>query len=111
MNTIDVVEFVRPNGEQRPQALEVSAEVSAKGAQIIEAGFRFTAEECGAFATFCIDDPKEGIDIVSEIIRSSAEVRRTVEAAITAFDLEKWTAEKEAGYKNTFNAEDPTDEL
>jgi hypothetical protein len=60
---VELTQFVRPNGHQRPTSCEIDDALAPKVKAIRDAGLRFTAEVTGPNVVFCIENDEEDLAI------------------------------------------------
>ena len=92
-NKIPFTQFIPPYGQKRPIEIQMLPEVCEKADQIIEAGYRFTAENLsiGGLVSFCIEgyDPRigEDNDCAGTLCANGPLVPEKIQEMIMNFDL------------------------
>jgi len=81
---LNVTQFIRPDGEQRPISCTVSDELSGKIRAMEDAGLRVTAEVIGPNVSFCIENFEE--DLVCEIVPNGPGIVQALEKIVREFD-------------------------
>lgn len=84
--TLEMTQFIRPNGRKQPTSCEISDDLAGKVKEIHDAGLRFTAEVVGTNVSFCIESDEE--DLAIEIVSNGPGVRETVENMIRKFKVQ-----------------------
>lgn len=84
--TVDLIQFMMPDGHQKPVSAEISDECKAGYAAVLEHGFKLHCEMLTTGEVSCtIFDPKEEDDVSISVTPNGPEVQRGIERMIRDF--------------------------
>jgi hypothetical protein len=83
-NEIPFTQYLRPNGERRPESIEVAPEIYHKADAIIKAGFRFECEILmNGYVHLTVSDDED--DYAREVVPNGPQVPQAVDRLVIRF--------------------------
>ncbi len=91
MPTINFTQFLRPNGRQRTELVDVSIEVATKAKEITAAGLFLEAEILiTGMVSLTIADRQDEVDLAIELVPNGPDTIAAVERLIRNFNLTEY---------------------
>ncbi len=99
MLTVEVIQFMRPNGRQVPHQLKIDDSCEAKYKELTELGLRLTCEQLmSRKVSQTIESPDFDFDIILTNGSDLAENKKALQDLILRFDVDEFHR-IDAGYK------------
>ena len=82
--SIPFVQFLMPDGRQKPKFIDRPPEIEAMAAAVIESGLRFEVEMLSDYRTvsLTVADPVEGVDLFIELAPNGPEMLDAVDKLV-----------------------------